>query len=190
MRKLVYYVACTVDGFIAREDGSFDFFPSEGDQYAFLFSEFPETIPAHLRDALGVDGENKHFDTVLMGRGTYEVGSVLGITSPYPHMRQIVVSRSMAAPPDPAIELVGDDVVGAVRRLKQEEGLDVWLCGGADPASALYREIDELMLKVNPVALGRGLPLFGGVEAPVGLEFVANRIFDSGFMFNHYRVRR
>jgi len=66
MRKLTYYVACTVDRFIAREDGSFDFFLTEGE----LLASFPETVPGHLRDALGVSGEGRWFDAVLMGRAT------------------------------------------------------------------------------------------------------------------------
>lgn len=188
MRKLTYYVACTVDGFIAREDGRFDFFLSEGEHFAYLLSEFPETIPSHLRDVLGVRAENKHFDTVVMGRRTYEVGSALGVTNPYPQMRQVVVSRTMSAPPDPAVEVVREDALGAVRRLKQDDGLGIWICGGAALAAALYPEIDELMLKVNPVALGVGLPLFGGAAGPTRLDLVTTKVFDNGFMMNHYRV--
>jgi dihydrofolate reductase len=83
MRKLTYYVACTVDRFIAREDGSFDFFPMGGEHFADLLTSFPETIPAHLRGALGVSGENRHFDAVLMGRATYEVGLKVGMSCAY-----------------------------------------------------------------------------------------------------------
>ena len=57
MRRLVYYVACTIDGFIAREDGSFDWFLTEGEHFADLLELFPETFPAHLRDRLGVRGK-------------------------------------------------------------------------------------------------------------------------------------
>ncbi|NEQ67051.1 MAG: dihydrofolate reductase, partial [Symploca sp. SIO2D2] len=80
MRKLKYYVACTIDQFIARENGSFDFFLTEGEQVADLLESFPETIPAHFRDQLGISAENKHFDVVLMGRRTYEVGLKEGFT--------------------------------------------------------------------------------------------------------------
>lgn len=73
MREIKYYVACTVDRFIAREDGSFDFFLMEGQQVVDLLESFPETIPAHFR-GLGTSGENKCFDVVLMGRRTYEAG--------------------------------------------------------------------------------------------------------------------
>jgi dihydrofolate reductase len=73
-RKLVYYVACTVDGFIAREDGSFDWALFHGEHFPDLIERFPETFPVHLRQALGVAQSARRFDTVLMGRKTYEVG--------------------------------------------------------------------------------------------------------------------
>ena len=86
MRKLIYYVASTIDGFIAHKDGTWGGFLTEGEHFADLFASFPETVPNHLRDALGVHGENKRFDVVLMGRGTYEVGLKMGVTNPYPTM--------------------------------------------------------------------------------------------------------
>jgi dihydrofolate reductase len=190
MRKLVYYVACTVDRYIAREDGSFDCFLSEGDHLADLFTEFPETLPVHLREALGVTAENRWFDTVLMGRNTYEVGLPFGVTSPYSHMRQYVFSRSMKESLDNGVELVSGDPVALVKDLKQEDGLDIWLCGGGALAGTLYSEIDELILKVNPVVIGSGIPLFAGAVAePAPVELVSSRIYDNGFMRVHYRKR-
>lgn len=190
MRKLTYLIASTIDGFIAREDGSFDFFPFEGEHFPHLFSEFPETFPSHVRGALGIQGANKRFDTVIMGRKTYEVGSLVGFGNPYPQMRQIVISRRMAASPDPAVELVRDDALGAVRRLKQEDGLGIWLCGGADLAAALFPEIDDIILKVNPVMIGAGIPLFGRGLGPAKVDLLGTRAFGNGFLLNHYRVAR
>jgi dihydrofolate reductase len=190
MRELKYYVACTVDRFIAREDGSFDFFLAEGEHFADLFAFFPETVPAHLRDALGVHAENKCFDTVLMGRRTYEVGLQFGVTSPYPQMKQYVFSRTMEKSPDEGVELVSGDAVAAVREMKREPGMDIWLCGGGDLATQLFPEIDEIILKVNPVLLGSGIPLFSGVVAQTNLELAKNRIYGNGFMLLHYRVKR
>jgi dihydrofolate reductase len=191
MRELKYYVACTVDGFIARRDGSFDFFLPDGEHVADLLEGFPETIPGHLRGALDVSAENRWFDTVVMGRATYEVGRRIGVTSPYPHLAQYVVSRTMPERPDPAVHLVSDDPLAAVRELKRQDGKDIWLCGGGALAAALFPEIDELILKVNPVLLGDGIPLFdfSSEIAPAALELTESRSYANGFMLTRYRVR-
>src|SRR4051794_17593833 len=88
MRKLVYFVAPTIDGFIAAPDGSCEHFPASEPFLRQLAAELPETLPGHGRAALGVDAPNARFDTVVMGRGTYDPALALGITSPYPHLRQ------------------------------------------------------------------------------------------------------
>jgi dihydrofolate reductase len=116
MRKLVYFVACSADGFIAREDGAFDFFPMTGDHLPFL--------------------------------------------------------------------------AALVRRLKQEPGLGIWLCGGAQLAGALYDEIDELVLKVNPVVIGTGIPLFRGTREARPLDLAEHQTFAGGVAIHRYRVRR
>jgi dihydrofolate reductase len=138
MRELKYYVACTVDRFIAREDGSFDFFLMEKEQVVDLLESFPETIPAHFRDRLGISGENKCFDVVLMGRRTYEAGLKEGVTNPYSQMKQYVFSRSLKESPDRNVELVSKDPLAFVRELKQQPGKDIWLCGGPDLATTLF----------------------------------------------------
>lgn len=190
MRKLIYYVACTVDGFIARADGAFDCFLTEGEHFADLFASFPETVPSHLREALGVHAENRHFDAVLMGRMTYEVGVKLGVTSPYPQMKQYLFSRSMKESPDAAVELVHGDAAEKVRELKQEPGKDIWLCGGGELATQLFPEIDELILKVNPVVIGAGIPLFRGEVKTTALEVTESKSYSNGFRIVHYRVKR
>jgi len=74
MRNLTYLVAMSLDGFIAQTDGSHEGFAMEAAYWQALFQEFPETVPTHFRAAMGISDENRHFDTVLMGRKTYEVG--------------------------------------------------------------------------------------------------------------------
>lgn len=189
MSRQVYYVACTIDGFIAREDGSFDWFLTEGEHFADLLEFFPETIPAHLRDALGVMAENRRFDVVLMGRKTYEVGLQVGITSPYPHLRQYIFSDSMTESPDGEVQLVSGNAVAMVKDLKRDVDKDIWLCGGSELATRLFPEIDELILKVNPVLIGSGIPLFSGTVRPTALEVGVNKSYGNGFRLTHYRVK-
>lgn len=190
MRKLKYYVASTVDGFIAREDGSFDCFPMQGEHFADLCELFPETFPVHAQKALEIRPENKQFDTVLMGRKTYEVGLNFGVTNPYPTLKQYVFSRTMKASPDRNIELVSDNAVGFVRELKQETGKDIWLCGGGDLAATVVSEIDEMILKLNPVIIGSGIPLFSRAMNPTNLELTDRKIYDNGFLLLHYRLQK
>ena len=189
MPELKYYVACTVDRFIARKDGSFDFFLMAGEQVADLLESFPETIPAHVRDQIGISAENKCFDVVLMGRKTYEVGLKEGITNPYPQMKQYVFSRSLKESPDRNIELVSTNPVEFIRELKQQPGKDIWLCGGGDLATTLFSEIDEIILKVHPILLGSGIPFFYGVIKQTSLELTDSKIYNNGFMLLHFRVK-
>lgn len=189
MRKLTYYVACTVDKFISHKDGSVEGFLMEGEHFKDLFEKFPETIPAHFRDKLGIDSENKLFDVVLMGRRTYEVGLKEGITNPYPQMKQYLFSRTLKESPDKNVELVSKNAITLVRELKTQTGKDIWLCGGSDLATALFPEIDEMILKVNPILLGAGIPLFSGIIQQTNLELIDSKIYNNGFILLNYRMK-
>jgi dihydrofolate reductase len=186
VRKLKYYIACSLDGFIARPDGSLDFFPFEGEHMAGLLASFPETVPTHLREILQIEGGNRHFDTVLMGRRTYQVGLDAGVTNPYGHLRQYLFSRSLSESPDPDVALVSGDPLPFVRRLKQEEGKSIWLCGGAELAAELFPEIDELILKINPVVIGAGIPLFARAVETTSFRLASAKVYANGFVLSSY----
>ncbi len=188
-RRLVYYVACTLDGFIARKDGSLDCFLFQGEHFADLVERFPETFPAHLHAALGVTQGAQRFDTVLMGRKTYEVGLREGVTSPYSPLKQYVVSGTMVESPDPSVDLHRGQPLDLVHRLKAETGKDIWLCGGAKLAAAVFPEIDELILKINPVVIGAGIPLFDGFAGTLAGTLVEHNTYANGFIFARYALR-
>ncbi|MEU4828399.1 dihydrofolate reductase family protein [Actinomadura sp. NPDC023710] len=186
MRKLVYYVSATLDGFIAGPDGQFDFFPFEGEPAEMIMAEYPETLPAHARGPLGIgDAPNRHFDTVVMGRGTYEPGLAIGLTSPYPQLEQYVVSTTLGID-DPAVTVVPRDPVGLVRGLKEREGLDIWLAGGGKLAAALVDEIDALVIKRHPMVIGSGIPLFDGPFSLAAFTPTDAHAFDSGLVVTIY----
>ncbi|MFE3001216.1 dihydrofolate reductase family protein [Nocardia sp. NPDC059246] len=182
MRKLVYYVAVSLDGYIAGPQGEYDFYPTGDDLMAWFGEAMPETVPTHLRELVGlpVDTPNRQIDTVLMGRGSYEPGLAAGTDSPYNHLKQYVFSTTLAPVDNPQVEIVSGDPVELVRRLKKEEGLDIWLCGGANLAGQLIGEIDRLILKSYPVIAGAGLPMIIGNFSPSRFEVTQRREFGNG----------
>lgn len=205
MRKLIYYVAVSIDGFIAAPDGRTDFFLAEGDHMPWLIETYPETIPGHVRGPLGLaETPARAFDTVLMGRATHQIAVDAGLASGYPHLRQYVVTnRPENLPAEEGLSASSDGPVELVRRLKADDSsLDIWLCGGGALAGALADEIDEFRLKVNPVMLGEGIPLLApapaapdasgaevaGSAGPGLLPLVSrmHRDFDSGVSYVEY----
>ncbi|MFD8571703.1 dihydrofolate reductase family protein [Streptomyces sp. NPDC059639] len=195
MRKLTYFVAVSIDGFIGDETGDGNMFMQFADEefLAYLTGEYPDTVSAPGRKMLGLDGvANKKFDTVIQGRNSYQVGLDAGLTSPYGHLREYVLTRTLTEFPHPNVRLIHDDVVGKVRELKAEHGdLDIWLCGGAQLAGLLMDEIDELVLKTYPVVFGGGMPLFGGRSYSFDrFDLTENRTFAGGVVVRRYTRTR
>ena len=186
MRKLVYYVASTIDGFIAAPDGSYDFFGLHPDTAAHLVAEWPQTFPTHAHEQLGIDHPRGRFDTVLLGRASYEPALSIGVTSPYAHLTQYVFARSLPPSDDPAVEIVSGDPVAFVRDLKRRPGADIWLCGGGQLAGQLLPEVDELVVKLNPVVVGSGIPLVDHTFAPQHLTLLDAAPIGGGVVMLRY----
>lgn len=183
MRKLVYYVATTLDGYIAGPEGGdpsgADYFPLSPDVVRFIVEQYPETLPGPARAAMGIDGPGKVFDTVLEGRASYEIGLAAGLTDAYLHLRHLVFSTTLESR-DPAVEIVRSHALKRVQALKAEEGKDLWLVGGGKLAHSLLPEIDRLILKQNRFIIGSGIPIFNGPFEPHMFQPVAETLLDSG----------
>lgn len=183
MRKLVYYIGVTIDGYIAGPGGEFDFYPVGDEEQATAYAawvnaRYPETVPTAMRPHVGLeDTPNQRFDTVVMGRGTYGPALDHAMPSPYAHLRQYVVSSTLGPAPDPAVTVVGGDPLALIRDLKREEGKDIWLCGGGRLAGSLLSELDELIIKSYPVVAGAGIPVFDGAFDPTRFTVTDRRSF-------------
>jgi dihydrofolate reductase len=174
MRKLKYHVASTVDGFIAHSDHTVDGFVAQG--------EHADDYLASLKN---------DYDAVLMGRRTYEFGFQYGVTNPYPWLRQYVFSATMESSPDANVELISGDLLEFVKSLKQQTGKDIYLCGGANLASTLLaaKLVDELIVKLNPVLFGTGLPLFSGPIEQTSLHLLESKVYNNSVVLLRYEIK-
>lgn len=175
MRKLVYYVAVTIDGYIARVDGSIDGFPAQGEHVTAYMASLAE------------------FDTVLMGRATYEFGYQFGLQpgeAPYPGKTNYVISRTLPDFEQTQVGIVREQAAEFVHALKQQDGRAIYLCGGGHLAGFLldHQLIDELVLKLNPVIFGRGIRLFGTSTKFVDLQLIGIKQYKTGVAFHSYRL--
>jgi dihydrofolate reductase len=146
MRKLKLFIACSLDGFIARPDGDVDWLFTDGD---YGYQEFYDSI-----------------DTTLMGNKTYRQVASFG-EFPYPGKNNYVFTRQMNLSPTEHVAFITEDIVTFTRKLKLGEGKDIWLIGGGAVINILYQAglIDQYILAIHPIILGKGIPLFPG---PIG----------------------
>lgn len=188
MRELVYYVAVSLDGYIAGPEHQFDAFLVEGDHMEGINEEFADTIPTDIAAHLGIDQSGGRFDTVLMGANTHAIG-LPDTPSPYRHLEQIVFTHQQR-PEAENLRVTDEDPVAVVQELKRREGGDIWLCGGGRLATRLRGEIDRLVVKRQPLLFGAGIPLFAPDEyAPVQFAHVRTRTFESGVSLTEFARR-
>jgi dihydrofolate reductase len=176
-RKLVYYVATSIDHYIAHKDGSTDGFLTGGQHVTDYFHDLTA------------------YDAVLMGKNTYEYGYRYGVQpgqpSPaYPHMQQYVFSQTMNLYQHPQLHIVRDEPSAFVRALKAEQGRAIYLCGGGALAGYLLDAelIDEVILKINPIHFGEGIGLFGHSIKKTPLNLLATKTYQNGVIFAHYTL--
>lgn len=146
MRNLKLFIACSLDGFIARSDGDVDWLLTDDD---YGYQEFYASI-----------------DTTLMGNKTYRQVMTFG-EFPYPGKNNYVFTRQMNLPATEYVAFITEDIVTFTRKLKVSDGKDIWLIGGGAVINILYQAglIDQYILAIHPIILGKGIPLFHG---PIG----------------------
>jgi dihydrofolate reductase len=118
------------------------------------------------------------FDTLLMGRRSYEALAGYGGAGAYPGMKVVVASRTRKASQHPKVTVVGE-VAEAVPALRQEAGKDVWLWGGGDLFRSLLDLglVDAVEVAVLPVLLGGGIPFLPSAQARTRLTLSGHRVY-------------
>ena len=170
MRDVTYFVACSLDGFIARMDESFDWLFTDDD---YGFAEFYRSV-----------------DCVVMGRKTFDV-SLNFVEYPYSGKRGYVFTRKQVESPIAEAEFISEDPARFVKKLKQQPGGRIWVVGGGEIASALLQAglVDEMVLTIHPITLGQGVPLFERHGVETRWVVYSTRTYQNGLVQVTYRKR-
>ena len=169
-RRLRYQVAVSLDGFIAGPGGEYDWIVMDPSiDFGALF---------------------KQFDTLVMGRKTYEPLVAQGGHGAQPGVDTIVFSRTLPAATHPGVRILNDDPREVVAALKKKPGKDIWLFGGGELFRTLLSGglVDSVEVAVMPVLLGEGIPLLppGGTAT---LRLVDHKVLPkSGIVVLAYSV--
>lgn len=170
MRRVRYQVACSLDGYIAGPDDDFNWItPEPTFDFGALYAQF---------------------DTLLMGRRTYEI--VSASVERFRGKQVVVASRSLRAPDHPEIEVVNENLDARIRQLRAEPGRDIWLYGGGELFSQLlaWDLVDTFEPAFIPILLGGGIPLLPSPALRRRLRLVGNRAYPSGMVLLEYEIQK
>lgn len=177
MKKLVLYIAASLDGYIATPDHSVNWLEEldnpDGNDYGYM--AFLEGI-----------------DTLIMGRKTYEVVTSFDMEWPYKQCKTFVLtSKEDLETNTPDTQVLSGDPASFIKELKTAPGdKAIWLLGGGQTIAFLleHQAIDEIMLFTAPIILGKGVPLLPELDTSTKLKLLANRSYPSGMVYSQYLV--
>ncbi|HWY07283.1 MAG TPA: dihydrofolate reductase family protein [Candidatus Acidoferrales bacterium] len=174
MRKVVLSLGISLDGYIARLDGSVD----------FLF--MPKDYPMGLF--------LKTIDTAIMGRKTYEVGLKMGGGSAFvgSSTTYYVMSRSQAPGERGGVIFTKQTPAELIAQIRKNRGKNIWHMGGGELAREFLKAdlVDEIYLGVVPVLLGEGLPLFPSGFPQRNFTLLENKTYSKGLIALKYKLLR
>lgn len=162
MRKIILFIASSLDGYIAKTSGSVDWLFTDQD---YGYTDFFANI-----------------DTILMGRCTYEQVLSFG-DYPYKGTTGFVFSRTREGN-DEFVTFISGDIAGFIRGLKRGKGKDIWVVGGSELIQFCMSNdlIDDFIISIHPIILGEGIPLFRSPLPMMKLSFQHARTFNTGLL--------
>jgi dihydrofolate reductase len=171
LRKIKLFIASSLDGYISREDGDIGWLFTDAD-YGYL--KFYNSI-----------------DTVLMGRRTYDKALEFN-KYPFKNKKSYIFSKNrLAKTKDRDVEFISD-IIEFVKHILKMKGKDIWLVGGSDIISIFLNAnlIDEVILSIHPIILGKGIPLFKNIHRQLDLKLINSGSYTSGLIQSHYEVKK
>lgn len=173
-RKVVLYIATSLDGYIATNDGDLNFLSSveqEGEDYGYY--DFVKSV-----------------DAVIVGRKTYEKVLSMGFDFPHTDKEAYIITRT-PRPSIGSVQFYTGKLKSLVEELKSKEGKNIYCDGGAEIVNELMKHdlIDEYIISVIPVFLGGGIRLFKDGRSEQKLELLSAKSFDKGLVQLYYRQK-
>lgn len=171
-RKLVLYIAMSLDGYIAKLNDDLGFLSiveQEGQDYGY--GEFIKTV-----------------DTVIIGRKTYDKVISMGYDAPHADKDVYIITRALR-PDLGSVKFYSGDLKSLINKLKSDYGKNVFCDGGAEVVNELLKEdlIDEFIISVIPVLVGNGTKLFRDGRPEQQLELISVKSFEKGLVQLHYK---
>ncbi len=172
MRRILYSVAMSLDGYIAGPKGEADWIIMDPEiDFRALFDQF---------------------DTVLIGRRTFE-GMARGKkkAGAMPGMKTFVFSRTLQQRDYPKVTIVGDNAAETLTALRAEPGKNIWLFGGGSLFRSLLDSglVDSVGVAVIPVLLGEGIPLLPSPAKQAKLKLTSHKVYKTGIVSLEYAVQ-
>ena len=172
-RKVILFIAMSLDGYIAREDGDLEWLSVVDDPpQDYGYNDFLNSV-----------------DTVIMGRKSYQKVLSFGIDFPHKNKTCYVFSKTLSGA-DENVTFVNGNIFDFILELKNAPGKDIYLDGGSEIISEILKHnlIDTYIISVIPILIGNGIPLFkkGGDQIP--LKLIKSTSFKSGLVQLEYQI--
>ena len=172
MRKVQYGVAVSLDGYIAGPNGEADWIKTDPEiDFSAIWAQF---------------------DTLLMGRKTYETAIKRLGREAFTGKAVVVLSRHLEPEGHPGVTIVSELTRPWIRSLKRQDGRDIWLMGGGTVFRHLLdlSEVDSISVTIIPILLGNGTPLMPSPYDPTLLTLSTHRVYKSGIIAAIYEINR
>ena len=173
-RKVILYIATSLDGYIATKNENLDFLSlveQEGEDYGY--ADFIKTV-----------------DTVIVGRKSYDKVLSMGFDFPHADKESYIITRT-PKPPIGNIQFYTENLEALILKLKEKDGQNIFVDGGAEIVNLMMNDnlIDVFCVSIIPVLLGDGISLFQDNRPELQLKFVRSETFKSGLVQIWYQKR-
>jgi dihydrofolate reductase len=175
LRKIKLYIAISLNGKIAKADGSVDWL---------------ESIPNPDKSDYGYYDFYKSIDTTIQGYNTYKQIVDWDIDFPYADKKNYVLTRKQDLANNKDVDFINENPISFIKNLKRESGKDIWLIGGGQINTMLLNEwlIDEIHLHVMPIIITDGISLFEHIPKETKLDLIASKNYPSGVVELKYSL--